>query len=143
MANLERAIAIAVKAHAGQIDRAGRPYILHPLRMMMRLDDASAQIVAILHDVIEDSPIGLDDLRNEGFDETIIKAIDCLTRRPDEPYEAFIARGAPNALARQVKLIDLEDNMDIRRLDVLTSADFERLQRYQNARHYLLTYATR
>jgi len=112
---LEDAIALACRAHRGQVDKAGKPYILHPLRVMLRLEDPAAQIVAVLHDVVEDTPVTLADLRAEGYSGEICDAVDCLTRRPGEAYEAFISRAAANPLSRRVKLADLEDNMDPRR----------------------------
>jgi hypothetical protein len=137
MATLERAIEIAVQAHKGVKDRAGRAYILHPLGVMGRVKSEKEKIVAILHDVVEDSlpPCrwDLDDLRAEGFDEDIVAALDCVTKRHGEPYEAFILRALPNPLARAVKIADLEDNMDLRRLDTVTNNDQERFNKYLRA----------
>jgi (p)ppGpp synthase/HD superfamily hydrolase len=133
MATLERAIAIASEAHQGQLDKAGQPYVLHPLRMMQRLSGEQAQIVAVLHDVVEDTPWSLAQLRAEGFSEALLAAVDALTRREAESYEEFIERLLPNPLARQVKLADLEDNMDLRRIAELGEKDWERLQRYHRA----------
>ena len=133
MSTLERAIAIATAAHQGQRDKAGKPYVLHPLRVMQRLSDDEAQIVAVLHDVVEDTPWSLDQLRGEGFSAAVIAAIDGLTRREGEGYEAFIERLLPDPLARRVKLADLEDNMDLRRIAELGEHDWERIQRYHRA----------
>ncbi|HZI12549.1 MAG TPA: GTP pyrophosphokinase [Myxococcus sp.] len=130
---LEEAIALAVEAHRGQRDKAGQPYILHPLRVMMRLEDEEARTVAILHDVVEDTPYTLERLRALGYAEPVLSALDALTRRKDETYEAFVERLRPNALARRVKLADLEDNMDVRRLAAVTPKDTERLARYRAA----------
>jgi (p)ppGpp synthase/HD superfamily hydrolase len=133
MSTLAKAIAIAAQAHVDQVDKAGQPYILHPLRMMLRLDDEAARIVAVLHDVVEDTAITLDDLRAEGFADTILVALDCVTRRETESYEEFIGRLQDNPLAHQVKLADLEDNMDLTRIDQLTATDVARLERYHRA----------
>lgn len=134
MPTIEDAIIWATEVHRGQVDKAGNPYILHPLRVMLRMTTPAARFVAILHDTIEDSDHTLDDLRALGYDETIIAAVDALTRRADESYEAFIQRIKPNPLARQVKLGDLLDNMDLRRANpVVTDKDAERLARYQRA----------
>jgi len=135
--SLERAIEIAVIAHKGQVDRAGAPYVLHPLRMMLRMQTDQEKIIAVLHDVIEDTAWTFDDLRNEGFSEEIIAAVDCLTRREDESYDDFVRRTSVNALARRVKVADLEDNMDIRRYGTLHEKDLSRLQRYLKAWHLL------
>lgn len=116
--------------HAGAVDKAGQPYILHPLRVMARLSTETERVVAILHDVVEDSEVTLDDLRAEGFSAEVVNAIDHVTRREGEPYEAFIERIAPHPLARRVKLADLEDNMDMTRLVVFDERGAERMQRY-------------
>ena len=133
MSTLAKAIALAAQAHGEQVDKAGEPYILHPLRMMQRLDDRAAQIVAVLHDVVEDTAITLEDLRAAGFATAVVDAVDCVTRRAAESYEQFIVRTQGNELARQVKLADLEDNMDLKRISTLTAADLARLERYHRA----------
>ena len=133
MATLEKAILIAVQAHQGQKDKAGAPYILHPLRMMLQMPTEAEQIVAVLHDVVEDTPWTLDALRGEGFSEESIAALDCLTRREGESYEAFIERAGGNPIARRVKLADLADNMDLRRIGQLAENDLTRLKRYHRA----------
>lgn len=133
MPTIEDAITLAVQAHRGQTDKNGQPYILHPLRMMSRMRTEDEMIVAVLHDVIEDTPHALDDLRKAGYAEHILAAIDCLTRREDESYEDFVQRAGSNPLARSVKLADLEDNMDIRRISAPQERDFERLKRYRRA----------
>ncbi len=130
---LERAVLLAVEAHRGQRDKAGAPYILHPLRMMLRMETPHEMMAAVLHDVVEDSGWTLDGLRREGFPEAVLEAVECLTRRRDESYEAFIERTAQHPLARRVKRADLEDNMDLRRLGPLTERDQDRLARYQQA----------
>lgn len=131
---LERAIEIAVKAHAGQTQKNGTPYILHPLHLMLQMDVEEAQIVAILHDVIEDTEVTLADLQAEGFLDEVVVAISLLTRQKGMSYEQFIEEIAPNELARRVKLADLEHNMDIRRLPIpMRQKDFERLMQYREA----------
>lgn len=133
MAGLEEAIAIALEAHRGQTDRAGEPYVLHPLRMMQRLRTDAERITAVLHDVVEDSAWALDDLRTRGFPGEVLDAVDAVTRRPDEPYDALVERAAANPIARAVKLADLEDNLDLRRLPEVSERDVERLNRYLRA----------
>ncbi len=133
MSTLERAIQIAVEAHQSKLDKAGAPYILHPLRVMLRMDTTAERIVAVLHDVVEDSGWSLKALEREGFPSRIVQAIGFLTRRDGETYEDFIRRLAQNPLARKVKLADLEDNMDIRRLPQVTEKDLERLGKYHQA----------
>lgn len=133
MSTLERAIAIAARAHEGQVDKSGAPYVLHPLRMMLRLSSPEEQIVAVLHDVVEDTAVSLDDLRGEGFSEPVVEAVDALTRRGDETYEAFVRRAASNPIGRRVKLADLEDNCDLSRIAHPTARDHERIERYRRA----------
>ncbi|MBF0192658.1 MAG: GTP pyrophosphokinase [Magnetococcales bacterium] len=134
MATLDQAIALASQAHLGQKDKSGCPYILHPLRIMMRLEQDEERMVAVLHDVVEDTGITFARLQEMGFSETVLEALDHLTHRPDESYEAYIERIAPHPLARRVKLLDLEDNMDIRRLaSPMTERDQARLQKYQRS----------
>jgi (p)ppGpp synthase/HD superfamily hydrolase len=130
MPTVEDAIALAVQAHRGQKDKVGQPYLLHLLRVMLRLDGEQAQITGVLHDLVEDTRYTLDDLRALGYAEEIVQALDCLTRRPTESYAQFVERASANPLARRVKLADLEDNMDLRRLPALGERDLERLNRY-------------
>ena len=131
---LDKAILIAAQAHLGQKDKVGRPYILHPLRMMLRFKSEKEMIVAVLHDVVEDSPDwDFERLRGEGFSEEIVEAVDHLTRREEESYEEFVERSSENPLARRVKLADLEDNMDLKRLKKLSGQDQARLARYHEA----------
>jgi (p)ppGpp synthase/HD superfamily hydrolase len=133
MPTIEDAIALAVEAHRGQRDKAGQPYILHPLRVMFRLETDEERIVGVLHDVVEDSETSLDDLRQMGYSEQVVKALDHLTRRADETYEQFVKRTASHPLARRIKLADLEDNMDIRRYPSLNDKIIESLKRYHQA----------
>ncbi|HBL25927.1 MAG TPA: GTP pyrophosphokinase [Acidobacteria bacterium] len=134
MATLERAIAIAAEAHAGQTDKAGAAYILHPLRVMFRVFSTEERIAAVLHDVVEDTPWTLERLREEGFSEAVVTAVDALSRRTGETYEKFVARAALHPIGRVVKRADLEDNMDLSRLPHHpTEADRARLERYRRA----------
>jgi hypothetical protein len=136
---LERALAMALEAHTGQPDKAGKVYILHPLRLMMQMNDDEGRLVALLHDVVEDSDITLAQLRQADFPDDVVTAIDCLTRREDESYDEFITRILPNRLACRVKLADIEDNMNLTRLTQLTPKDIERLERYMQARQRIMT----
>src|ERR1700721_4803699 len=114
MSTLERAIAIAAEAHAGQVDKAGAPYVLHPLRMMLNMSSIDECIVAVLHDVCEDCPgWTFDRLRSEGFPARIIEALQSVTKRDGEEYEDFVRRAAANSIGRCVKLADLSDNSDL------------------------------
>lgn len=133
MHNLEKAIGIALNAHAGTKDKGGMPYILHPLRLMLNLSTKNEMIVAILHDIIEDTSVTLDDLREAGFSDDVVIAVDHLTRQDNENYADFIKRVSLNRLARKVKIEDLKDNMNMSRLSELTESDFQRLAKYHAA----------
>lgn len=132
-AALEDAVAIAALAHQGQTDKAGKPYLLHPLRMMLEMKSETAMIVAVLHDVVEDTDWTLESLRTRGFSEEILTAIDCVTNRSGESYEEFIERVRTNPIAREVKIADLEDNMNVRRIGEIKPKDLERLAKYHRA----------
>ena len=133
IATIEDAISIAARAHKGQKDKAGAPYLLHPLRMMLRMDSETAMMAAVLHDVVEDTDWTLGRLREAGFAEEVVEAVDCLTHREGESYEEFVGRVRANPIARQVKVADLEDNMNIRRIGQLGAKDLERLEKYHRA----------
>lgn len=134
MGTLERAIEIAVEAHSGQLDKSGCEYIGHPLRVMAAGNTIEEKIVGVLHDVVEDSGWTFEMLVAEGFSAEIVEALRCLTRLSEtEPYDKFIARVKSNPLAVAVKLNDLTDNMDIRRLPYISDKDVKRLKRYLKA----------
>jgi (p)ppGpp synthase/HD superfamily hydrolase len=115
------------------VDKAGAPYILHPLRVMLKLEKSEERIAAVLHDVVEDSEITLEHLRNEGFSDAVVDAIDAVTMRHGESYDDFVRRAALNSIGRHVKLADLEDNSDLSRIANPTEVDYERLAKYQRA----------
>lgn len=110
MATIEKALQIAAQAHEGQKDKDGQPYILHPLRVMHAVEGLEAQIIAVLHDVVEDTSTTLEDLRVAGFSATILAGVRGVTHGKGESYADYVVRCKTNALARQVKLADLEDN---------------------------------
>src|SRR5947209_20261321 len=110
MATIEKALQIAARAHEGQKDKEGLPYILHALRVMMRVEGEEAQIVAVLHDVIEDTPVTAADLREAGFRDEVVAAVLCVTHRKDRPYAEYVVGCKGNEIARRGKLADLEDN---------------------------------
>jgi (p)ppGpp synthase/HD superfamily hydrolase len=133
MSSLDTAIQIAAAAFAGKRDKAGQPYILHLLRVMFSVEDEEARIVAVLHDLLEDTPWTAERLLDEAFAPRIVEAVEALTKRSGETYEQFCARAGTNRLSRQVKLADLKDNMNIMRLAALSGEDMERLARYHSA----------
>lgn len=130
---LDKAIRVATKAHAGQKDKAGQPYILHPLRVMFSRKNEAERICAVLHDVIEDTDISLEYLREQGFSKEILAALDALTKRDNEKYDDFIGRVIENKIACYVKLADLSDNMNLSRISNPTEEDYKRVEKYRKA----------
>ena len=131
--HLGRAIELAKQNHKGQTDRTGKPYIEHPLRVMNQMKSEKEKIVAVLHDIVEDTDISLNDLKNEGFSEEVVSAVECLTKQDGENYDLYIERISFNPLAVKIKLADLEDNRDLTRLPQVTDKDLERLEKYDKA----------
>lgn len=128
-----KAVKIAAIAHCFQVDKGGRPYILHLLRVMAAMPTDELRVVAVLHDLMEDHPENTQgSLRAAGFPDQIIDALVAITKLRDEPYEQYIDRVRDNALARHVKLYDLKDNLDVRRLPgPATDKDLKRIAKYQ------------
>lgn len=110
---LELAIQLAVEAHADQEDKSGQPYILHPLAVMLAVAKHGlyAQMVAVLHDVVEDCPVTLQDLREAGIPDVVVAGVDAITKRSGESYETYLSRVRENDLALAVKLEDIRHNM--------------------------------
>jgi (p)ppGpp synthase/HD superfamily hydrolase len=139
---IEDAIIFAADLHRGQRDKAGEPYILHPLRVALRVHTERERLTAVLHDVVEDTGITPDELRERGLDESVVAAIETLTKREGEDYPVFIERVAQNPIARAVKLADLDDNLDPDRLAALPAKHQKRLRaKYEPARERLLAIA--
>ncbi|MDO5058620.1 MAG: HD domain-containing protein [Neisseria sp.] len=131
MATLEKAIELAARYHAGQTDKGGSPYILHPLRVMMAVADERAKMAAVMHDLIEDTPLTAADLREHGFEEAVVEAVIALTKKRGENRIEAAHRAAANPIARQVKLADVADNMDLSRLPVVSEKDLDRMAQYR------------
>ena len=139
--DLEGAIQIAVTAHAGVKDRGGKAYILHPLNVMMRVDTDEEKIVAVLHDVVEDTDWTFEALRDEGFSEIIIEALETVTKKfEDEDYEKFILRCRGNEIGRKVKTADLRENLDVSRIGDLVGKDIQRINKYKRALKTLMAH---
>lgn len=136
---LDTAVALACRVHAGQVDKSGKPYILHPLRLMLKFEGVDEQVVSVLHDVVEDGDVTLDDLRALGVSDAAVAAIDCLSKRDGEQYEDFIARIKPNDLARRVKIADIRDNLDLTRLPEISDKDLQRAAKYHRALRDLMS----
>ena len=128
----KKAIKLAYKAHKDQYDKAGLPYINHPLHLAESMDDEYTTIVALLHDVVEDTDITLDDLAKE-FPKEVIDALKLLTHQKSIPYMDYVAKIKTNDIARAVKIADLKHNSDLTRLDNITDKDLERIKKYQEA----------
>jgi len=137
MSTIERAIEIAARAHAGQTDKAGEPYIFHPLRLMLAVKTREQQKAAVLHDVVEDTTLTLDDLRAEGFSEEVLEAVKALTKAEGEARLEAAQRAAQNPIARAVKLADVTDNMDLTRIANPTEKDYARLKEYEQVKDLL------
>jgi len=133
MGTLERAVAIAAEAHSGQVGKAGVPYLFHPLILMLKMSNNEARIVAVLHDVVEDSNWTLDQLRKEGFSELVLEAVNSVTKKQDETYEEFVLRAGTNSIGRSVKLADLKDNCNLSRIPHPTQKDRDRIVKYERA----------
>lgn len=134
MSTLQRAIEIATEAHKGQFDKAGKDYIGHPLRVMEMGKTEEERIVGVLHDLVEDTSWTFEMLEAEGFSQEVIAALKCVTKLSEnENYDDFIDRVKNNLLAVAVKINDLTDNMDIRRLPYLSDKDVKRLKKYLKA----------
>lgn len=136
---LKKAISLAIDAHEGQADKLGNPYISHVFRVMGRLRHEDEQVVAALHDVVEDTPLTFKDLEDFGFPQEIIEAVDSVTRRRGESYDVFVSRAAQNRIGINVKIADLMDNSDPNRLSYLSEKDRQRLEnKYRRALEFLI-----
>lgn len=135
---LEKAAEICVTRHAGQRDKSGTAYFLHPMRVAMRCATDEERIVAMLHDTVEDTGLTPDDLLAQGFPDDIVDAVMSVTKRPGEDYESFVARAAANPVGRIVKLRDIEDNLDALRLDSIDDTMAARFNKYLRAHRFLL-----
>ncbi len=135
---LDKAIRIAATIHEGQVDKAGQPYILHPLRVMFAMETDLEKICAVFHDVIEDSDLTLEALRKQGFSDEVLSVLDALSKRENESYEDFISRVLLNKTACRVKLADLKDNMDLSRIANPSEIDYQRFEKYRKATDRIL-----
>ena len=139
MSTLQRALEIAISAHSDVIDKSGCLYIFHPIRLVLKAQSENEKIVAALHDVVEDCDDWcFDRLRDEGFSDVVLDAIDRLTKRDGEAYADFIERCCGSLLSIQVKLLDISDNMDITRLPTMDDKDLERMKKYHKSRLRLM-----
>ncbi len=140
MSTLEKALIIAAEAHSGQTRKNGSPYILHPLAIMARVESVEAKMVAVLHDVVEDTEVSQEDLAGEGFSEEVLEAVFLMTHTPELSYEDYIERLKGNDLAREVKLADMRNNINLLEIPELKDKDLERSRKYHKFIRYLEGY---
>ena len=134
---VDLALSIARKAHEGQLDKAGVDYIEHPIYVASQVDTEEEKAVALLHDVIEDSPVSAEGLLQAGLPETVVTAVQVLTKKKEQDYQKYLETVKKNPLARVVKLADLKHNSDLSRLSSITEKDRERLKKYKKAIDFL------
>lgn len=139
-ATIDDALELVVARFRGMTDKDGAPYVLHCLRVMAGVQDPEAQLVAVMHDLVEDTDITLDDLRQRGFSERVVAAVELVTHTPPDSYADYVVRLKPNPLARQTKLSDLQDNAALSRVLYRESrlpTDLKRIQRYILSHQFL------
>ena len=134
---LELAFSIATEAHRGQFDKAGIDYIEHPIFVASQVDSEEEKAVALLHDVIEDSSVTAEELLNAGLPETVVTAVQILSKKKGQDYQTYLKTVKSNPLARAVKLADLKHNSDLSRLETITDKDLEGLEKYKKTIDYL------
>ena len=136
--NTKKAIKIMFEAHKNQLDKSGMPYVFHPWHVAEQMDDENSTIVALLHDVIEDTKVTIEYLAEEGFDQNILDALILLTHEDGVDYFDYVSRISSNEIATKVKMADLQHNMDLNRLSNVSSKDLERFEKYSRCYDYLL-----
>jgi len=129
----KRALSLCFEAHKNQKDKSGLPYVFHPFHLAEQMEDEETTVVALLHDVIEDTEYTIEDLQKAGFSQSVISAIALMTHDPQVPYMEYVRAIKSNPIARAVKLADLRHNSDMTRLDIITQRDEERAQKYLDA----------
>jgi (p)ppGpp synthase/HD superfamily hydrolase len=134
---IEKAVWIALHAHENQKDKAGNPYVMHPIRVAVKLQNDDEIAAAFLHDVLEDSDFTLDDLKKAGFNENVLKIVELMTKKDGDNYDDYIERIKEFAPAVRVKLADLEDNMNLMRIKNPELTDHERIEKYKKAYEFL------
>ena len=133
----KKAIKIMYDAHKDQVDKAGMPYVLHPIHVAEQMQDEDRTIVALLHDVVEDTNMTFEKLTEYGFSSNVIESLKLLTHSNDVGYFEYVKEIGTNPISTSVKLADLRHNSDLSRLDVVTDEDLKRVQKYQKCINYL------
>lgn len=134
---IAKALEIAIQAHKGQTDKAGQPYIIHPITVALSQESEEAFVAAILHDVVEDSDYSIEDIASSGFSSEVVEAVRVLTHEKSVEYGEYIEAIRGNEIARSVKIADLMHNSDLSRLSVVTEKDIERCEKYKKSLRYL------
>lgn len=134
----KKAVNLMFEAHKEQRDKSGLPYVFHPFHLAEQMEDETTTVVALLHDVVEDSDYTLDDLRLMGFSEEVCEAVDLMTHREGVPYMEYVRRIKTNPVAVKVKLADLRHNSDMTRMEAPTERDLQRAEKYREAMRLLL-----
>lgn len=129
----KKALRLCFEAHKGQVDKSGMPYVFHPFHLAEQMKDENSTVVALLHDVVEDTNLTFDDLRAFGFENDIMEALMLLTHEDDIPYLTYVAAIKRNPIARAVKLADLQHNSDLSRLDIVDEKALNRKAKYTEA----------
>lgn len=130
---LHRCVMLAKEKHRHQVDKGGKPYIYHPIRVARRCATVKEKMVAIMHDLVEDTDVTLDFLHSIGIPADVVEAVDAMTKRSGEEYMDFVVRCSQNAIARRVKMADISDNLDLSRLKNVTEKDLQRVEKYKKA----------
>ena len=129
----KKALKLCFDAHKDQIDKSGLPYVFHPFHLAEQMIDEDATVVALLHDVVEDTEYTIEDLKNMGFNQKVIEAISLMTHDEKIPYEEYVLKLKENSIARTVKIADLKHNSDLTRLNSVTEKDLKRAEKYKKA----------
>ena len=129
----KKAMKLCFEAHKNQVDKSGMPYVFHPFHLAEQMTDELTTVTALLHDVVEDTPYTLDDLRQMGFPEDVLAALTLLTHDDAEPYMDYVRRLKDNPIARAVKLADLRHNSDLTRLNRIDARALARVEKYRAA----------
>lgn len=134
----KKALKLCFEAHKNQVDKSGMPYVFHPFHLAEQMMDENTTVVALLHDVIEDTDYTIDDLKNTGFNEAVLEAISLMTHSKDVPYMDYVTEIKKNPIAKAVKLADLKHNSDLTRLDIVDEKTIKRAEKYKSAIEFLL-----
>ena len=135
----KKALKLCFEAHKNQVDKSGMPYVFHPFHLAEQMTDENTTVVALLHDVVEDTDYTIEDLRNMGFNDAVLEAISLMTHSKDVPYMDYVAEIKKNPIARAVKLADLKHNSDLSRLDTVDEKAIKRVEKYKKAIELLNT----